>query len=83
MKETMRPRKVEYNRENREKINEHREKMMDGVKVCKICGNPIMDKSPTVTCSEECAKELKRRMQKSSDDKRRKRKREEHQKKED
>ena len=70
IKENSRARKREYNRENREKLLENKIKMKANGYVCVICGKVFNKKSPTVTCSPECAKELKRRNQINADLKR-------------
>lgn len=65
--ETIRTKKREYYAQNKEKFIAHKREMREGAKVCVVCGNPIIYKTPRVTCSDECAKEHKRMLQKRVD----------------
>lgn len=71
--ENVRARKRDYNKAYYAipKNFERRKAMCENNKVCVICGNVFDSDLPTVTCSPECAVELKRRRQKIADDKRR------------
>lgn len=68
--EKTRPHKREYNAANSEEFHAHRKEMFRGVKVCVICGKPILSDNPAVTCSPECAAEQRRRVQGLADYKR-------------
>lgn len=70
VKEKERNRKRKYAQENIEKIHQKKREMRAGSKVCTICGNPVMIATPTVTCSEDCARELRRQWQARGDKKR-------------
>lgn len=74
VRENIRKHNREYNRKNKDHLKENKVKMKADGYVCVICGKPFDKKSTTVTCSPECAKELKRRRQAESDLKRGKRK---------
>lgn len=53
--------KRSYQANNYQQQKEHRKAMMTDRKVCIICGKAFSDGTPTVTCSEACAKENARR----------------------
>ena len=72
--EKTKARKIKYNHENRDKFDANKKEMKSEAYICVICGKPFDKKTATVTCSPECAKELKRRRQAESDLKRGKRK---------
>lgn len=60
MKETVRIHKRQYMAENKEKMDPHKKEMRQNNWVCVICGNVFDKDNPTVTCSPECAKKLKK-----------------------
>lgn len=66
-----RARKRAYNAQHRDILTAYRKEMMDGLRVCVVCGNPFNSTLPTVTCSPECQKEQRRRRQAAADKKRR------------
>lgn len=70
VQEKVRPHKRWYNAANSDKFHAHRKEMLRGVKVCAVCGKPIISDTPTVTCSPECATEQNRRVQGLADYKR-------------
>ena len=72
--EKIKARKIRYNHENKEKLSAIKNERKSNGYVCVICGKTFDKKSPTVTCSPECARELKRRKQAKADLKRGKRK---------
>lgn len=58
--DNVRAQKRDYYAEHKEQANPIRYKKRKFGKVCVICGAPILDHSPTTTCSEECAAKLKK-----------------------
>lgn len=59
-----------YAREHRDENIARKAEMRANRRVCAVCGNLILSRTPTVTCSPECAKEQKRRNQAVADVKR-------------
>lgn len=55
----------EYRMRKNAKTKQYKESLDPGSrktkKVCLVCGKPFESSNPTVTCSEDCAKELRRR----------------------
>lgn len=66
--------KRKYYSDNKEKMSEHKKIMRDTEYVCVICGRNFKSDVPRVTCSDECAKEQKRRLQNRAEIKRGRRK---------
>jgi uncharacterized Zn ribbon protein/predicted nucleic acid-binding Zn ribbon protein len=66
--------KRKYMQENKEKFAPHKAEMRSNGWICAVCGKVFDKDSPTVTCSEECAKKLKKINQDKADIKRGKRK---------
>lgn len=64
------PQKRAYAAANAEKQHSHRKAMLTGAKLCTVCGKPILTKTPTVTCSTECARVLSSYWQALADSKR-------------
>ena len=71
VKETVRAHKRESSKEYNATIRKERrkERKQEG-SVCVVCGKPFTSSSATVTCSPECAREQKRRLQAFNDYKR-------------
>ena len=67
VRETVRSHKRDYYNDNREHINNHKNAMRTDRKVCVVCGRIFDSGTPTVTCSEGCASELRRKRQQKTD----------------
>lgn len=63
-----------YNAENYDHLDAIARERKEGIKICQVCGKPVMEKSTTVTCSPECAAIQRSRWQRDADLKRGKRK---------
>lgn len=70
VRENIRRHGRELRRKNADAINAAKVERRKGRRACAVCGNPITAKTPTVTCSPECAAILKRRWQAAADAKR-------------
>ena len=68
--QNIRAAKKKYHAENAEAINAAKSERRKDRRVCAICGNVFSSMTPTVTCSPECAAELKRQRQARADAKR-------------
>lgn len=68
--ENVKAAKRKHRAENADKINASRSERRKDRRVCAICGKPFSANIPTVTCSPECAAELKRQKQARADVKR-------------
>ena len=68
--ENVKAAKRKHRAENSEKINAARADRRKDRRVCAICGKPFSANTATVTCSPECAAELKRQKQARADVKR-------------
>ena len=67
VKEKIRARKREYNEQNKKRLYAHKEKMRKDGHICVVCGKVFDPDLPTVTCSQECAKEWQRIRQNQAD----------------
>lgn len=74
VKEQVRPHKREYARQHREDYTARKAAAKTDRKVCVVCGKPFTTQTPTVTCSDECAREQRRRRQGMAEYKRGRRK---------
>lgn len=74
VKEKVKAHKRQYMQENKEKFTPHKAEMRSNGWVCVVCGRVFDKDSSTVTCSDECAKKLKKLNQDKQDIKRGKRK---------
>lgn len=72
--EVTRPKKRAYNQAHKDTLYPHKAAMRSYNKVCVVCGKIFDDGTPTVTCSEACAREQRRRNQARNDRKRVKKK---------
>ena len=75
VKESVRPHKRAYNQANKDILYPYKEAMRSGCKVCVVCGKTFDAPTARMTCSEECAKEQRRRVQAAADQRRGPRKR--------
>lgn len=67
VKQHIREHKLEYYREHKQQIDSNKNDARKKVEhVCVICGKHFRASTTTVTCSPECAKELRRRRQNES-----------------
>ena len=73
VKEKVNAHKRQYMQSNKEKFAPHKAEMRSNGWVCVVCGKVFDKDTPTVTCSEECAKKLKKINQDNADIKRGKR----------
>lgn len=62
--------KRESRKEHADEINVARAERRKDRRICAVCGKPFSAPTPTVTCSSECAAELKRQRQARADAKR-------------
>lgn len=69
-KEKRNAKKRIYQRNNYQKMVAHKKEMRSNTHVCVICGKVFDGTSATITCSPECAKELKRIRQREDNIKR-------------
>lgn len=60
VREKVNAHKRQYMIDNKDKYAPHRAEMRSNGWVCAVCGKVFDKDSPTVTCSEECAKKLKK-----------------------
>lgn len=74
VREKVNAHKRQYMQENKEKFAPYKAEMRSNGWVCVVCGKVFDKDTPTVTCSEECAKKLKKINQDNADIKRGKRK---------
>lgn len=74
VKEKVNAHKRQYMQANKEKFATHKEEMRSNGWVCVVCGKVFDKDTPTVTCSEECARKLRKLNQDNTDIKRGKRK---------
>lgn len=74
VREKVNAHKRQYMQDNKEKFAPHKAEMRSNGWVCVVCGKTFDKDTPTVTCSEECAKQLKKINQDNADIKRGKRK---------
>lgn len=74
VREKVNAHKRKYMQANKEKFAPHKAEMRSNGWVCVVCGKVFDKDMPTVTCSEECAKKLKKLNQDKQDIKRGKRK---------
>lgn len=72
--EKVRAHKRDYNAANRDALNDHKREVRVFRKVCIICGAVFDADTPTVTCSPECAKKLRKLRQDETDIRRGRRK---------
>lgn len=72
--EKVRAHKRDYNEANRDALNDHKREVRVFRKVCVICGAVFDADTPTVTCSPECAKKLRKLRQDETDIRRGRRK---------
>lgn len=62
--------KRDFHAKNKDAINAARAERRKDRRICAICGKPFSANTPTVTCSPECAADLKRQKQAIADVKR-------------
>ena len=65
--ENIKSAKRKHRAENAAAINAARAERRKDRRICAICGKPFSAATPTVTCSPECAEELKRQKQARAD----------------
>lgn len=65
--EKIRSHKIEYREKNKERYEEAKRATQGKRYICKVCGKEFEKHTPTVTCSEECRKELLRRNRNRAD----------------
>lgn len=68
--DNVRKQKREYSAAHKELVNPIRNEKRRNCKICVICGAPILKQTPTNTCSEECAKKLKKQYSQKAEAKR-------------
>lgn len=73
VREKVNAHKRQYMQDNKEKFAPHKAEMRSNGWVCVVCGKVFDKDTPTVTCSEKCAKKLKKINQDNADIKRGKR----------
>ena len=67
IRQTVNPHKAEYAKENMLRLKGQQKELRKDRTVCLICGAVFTASTPTVTCSESCAAELRKLRQRESD----------------